>query len=233
MNLSSEDLSKVRQIIREEIGLISPAPVARPAWKIKPQRTVQPGDRAELDALLAADPLMRFDYISSEKREALLRYGTPAQVLAEARRMVAAYGGDFYDVVRTHMADTLGMELMVGGYDYEAIARPPAPAGSIGATTDPTEILHRAVLGRDFAGSPPVAQAELARREGIVARVVAHSPGARVEWYAADTDALTVLVLGAGYEPFTVGLMPGAQYPCPGAFSLSDVCQYLTDGGGA
>lgn len=232
MTFSNDEISQLRAVIREEIGLVSTAPLRAP-WKIKPQRTVQPGDKAALDALLAADPAMRYDLIPADKRDALLRYGTPAQVLADAQAIVAAFGGDWYDVVKSHKADMLGMTLMIENFDIDAIARPPAPAGSIEPTKDPIEILHRAVLGRDWAGSPPVSEAELTRREAIVARLVNHAVGARHEWYLASSDALTVLVCGCGMEPYTVGLTPGAAYPYVGAYDLASVCSEITAGGQA
>jgi hypothetical protein len=108
---------------------------------------------------------------------------------------------------------------------------PQAPEGSTTATTDPTEILQRAYKGADWAGNPPCSSTELASRTTTRDKVLSGVSGAQPDWYKASKDGLTVLTMGSGYQPYAYSLYPATPYPCPGQYTLDEVCAYLTGGG--
>ncbi|MEI7590391.1 MAG: hypothetical protein WCJ49_03665 [Deltaproteobacteria bacterium] len=207
---------------------------AKPHIHLPTPREVQPGDKEKLDALMSADPSMLYnDYISQEERARYLTFATPEEIMAGCARLVNACGKDFYDVVKAHSHDKLGMTIGDPSFDIYGLMNPPAPAGSIQPTSDPAEILARAEVGRDCSGNPPCDAAELVVRKAILTRVLAKdSRGIRDrDWFKASEDALKVLILGLGFNPYVYILQPGHGYPYRGIYDLEGICELVRSGG--
>jgi hypothetical protein len=104
--------------------------------------------------------------------------------------------------------------------------------GYTGVTYDPQEILSRALIGQSWTGDPPCGEPELTNRTKTRDDVLAMVPGANgSDWYSATKDALSVLIMGTGFQPWPQFLQPGAVYPCPGVYDLDGVCNAITGGG--
>lgn len=198
------------------------ATVASPGTMLPP-RAYTPEEVAELRAALGEGG-------ADETITSALTYRDVPDALVWFDSIFATYGG-----FERRLADlphnvlmTIPLYAPVSG-PWPCKAPQPFP-GYIGPTTVPTEILSRALIGQSWAGDAPCGEHELARRTAIRDKVATGAPGAQADWYLAAADAVTVLVMGTGFSPYSHDFQRGDYYPCPGTYSLDGVCAAITGG---